>query len=887
MKAFLRALWPDPPAGNLTIWCQHATSKGRNGKAPTRSDHIPLAPLLAAPDEEFDLGVAELHARNVDGYDIYFALGLRDDTLGESQQGGKKNVVALPGWGVDFDIFNPEYPSVHKAQNLPTEDDISLLLDGAPDPTVVLHTAHGWHVYWRFNEPWVLSTDADRVAAQLAFKSFQAPFIERGKTLGQARGLPDGWKVDDTASIQRVFRLPGFINQKPTGTHGVTRTLHISNDSYGREVLAPARTTRIKESKTPSSPSMLSPAAIRKLVPVDNDDAPSDVYQALLRFSKHDQQLALMLAGKSFAERGGRDLAMQRVCGKIAFLREAVPHSPEELAEILRPSLEAWASEEEATKSIEEEMGKAVEKLTRAKQDKHDKDVLDRERNAGLAAALFRPRDDGEPGTVDGTGDATQEPMEDEVIRQHAIIRVRNSFWIRDFNRGRYVGPKIEGEVLTTARDAWATEDDKLSDYILTHFHKGEEKAKTLAAVMAEYCTVADNVLADLTLETSRYDTKTKIFHEAIAPMRVTEGEYDPQIAEWLDLLGGARKDKLLDWLAAVPRLDKPCCALYLDGAAGAGKGLLASGLARLWTIGAPTRLANVVGAFNADSARCPLHLLDEGLSKTHGNVSALLREMIGRESFSLSEKHVTNRDVRGANRIIIAANNDNVLAFNDDAMSANDLVAYVQRFLHIKVSGAASEWLNERNRGGEMTATWVGGDKIAKHCLWLAYNREYEPGKRFIVEGVELDEMHRKLVMQGEALGQITEWIARFMTEPKKLYESYKAKDQDSRCFIGEGRVLVNAQGLLDGWELYMGPKIEKPSTTKVGRTLSKISESTVKLGARGGQTQFHKVRIDLITGWADANQVGDADVIKENLEAAMPPVHVPKTKPKPKAKN
>jgi len=836
LKNFLRALWPHPPEGNLTVWLNPSKA----------SLHKPLAEVLVATDAD----IAELHTLNVD-QDVYFSLGLRADGLAPGKRGGKQDTVALPGWALDFDFA---HPTAHKAQNLPTEADLSVLMGDTPDPSIVVRSGHGLHCYWVFERPWLLPTSSARTQAQLAYKAFWQPFADRSA----ARG----WQLDNTASIERVWRLPGMINHK---SGALVETVYDDGERYPLAAIAPSG-ARSAPKAARLATSATSPV---NAPPVENATAPQDVLAALGRLSAANPNKAavtLVLAGQSFVPRGERDSTLHRVCSLIAFLPESEPYDSEALAEVLRPSLMVWAGEDDATKDIEEELAKAVEKLDRAQHAKATRDEEEAQKFAGLIGLAAKSSPPGEP-----------EPTPAQAVAfatQRAVIQVRTSFWVYDFGEDCYVGPKIKDEILTFARDAWSDARTPVVFSLDYTNAKGGLSAKTLPMVMREYGVVAKGVIGKLALDRSYYDGASSKFVEAICPQRVTEAAYSAEIDHWLGLLVGHRKEKLLDWIAAVPRLDEQCCALYLDGVSGAGKGLLASGLARLWTEGGPAALTNVLGNFNGDMFRCPLILLDEGLPKARGNVSADIRTLLGSPAHTLTEKYVVNRQVVGAVRLLIAANNPDVLSFGEENGTANDAEAYVNRFLHIEARREAADWLREHNVGGAMTKTWVAGDLIAKHCVWLSQHREIIRGKRFLVEGESADDMHRKLIMQGGVSGLICEWLARFSSNPDPL-----TRNGDKRvrplALIGNGDVLINTQGLIDGWATYMkrdGREIPLPSATKVGAALTKLSGGrSKKLGSRLDRTTYHAIDFEMVASWSNTNQIGNEDKMRQNLKKPL----------------
>lgn len=206
MLELLRVLWPEPPAdGYLTIW-----------EMPGKSSlHYPIRDVLSCSEAD----VRELLAQ-LEGHNVYFGHGLRCPGLPSEQRGTKKHVNWIPGYVLDIDLFNPDNPKAHKLTNsggkaskeglrLPeTDEDVDAITEGAPPPTAIVHTGNGYHFYWGFDKPQQLTCKAARDAAHKHFEAFQEPFIER------ARGL--GFHLDKTATIERVWRLPGSRNEKKT-----------------------------------------------------------------------------------------------------------------------------------------------------------------------------------------------------------------------------------------------------------------------------------------------------------------------------------------------------------------------------------------------------------------------------------------------------------------------------------------------------------------------------------------------------------------------------------------------------------------------------------------------------------------------------------------------
>ncbi len=128
--------------------------------------------------DELEQLAAHLTTMNGAGRDIYYAVNPKS-----RRKRGNENVAAAWCLFADFD-------------GNPTLDDVNARIDAAliPPPSAMLASAHGYHAYWRFDEP---CTD-------------MAHWTEMQKDLIFTVG-------SDTVihNPERIMRLPGFRNLKP------------------------------------------------------------------------------------------------------------------------------------------------------------------------------------------------------------------------------------------------------------------------------------------------------------------------------------------------------------------------------------------------------------------------------------------------------------------------------------------------------------------------------------------------------------------------------------------------------------------------------------------------------------------------------------------------
>lgn len=853
MREFFEAFWQntDQP-GSIVFW--FAPSK--------KSLHLPLRQLPNM--DESDIGALQ---KQYPDQHVYFGLGLRDEDTPKNKQGGKQNIIALPGLPIDIDFFNPK---AHKAKNLPSGwEEAYSFIKHLPDPSIIVSTGNGGHLYYLLKEPIYVYSPTDRTYLQKTIKAFQGPIIQAA--------ADQGFHVDSTASIQRVWRVPGFVNRKtdkPVVLEHCDPNARYSLQDLGLSLPAPK-----SKPPEPSKPYEVQDDDI------DESDPLFEVKTTLKNIGEdhylYDAVQAL-LKGESIAERGERDETLQRVCSLITWLPCGRSMNPETLAELFRPTFEIWSSEDDEegnVKTVDDEMEKALDKIIRSQEDFWYQDRRKYEPYRGIAKALGIDLPSPEQIEEMEANGEDFEKIATDWLAHHSIIQYKAAHYIFDFTEQQYSPLKVQNEIVPVIREAWKEAPPGVD------FHyensKGELKTMTVPRICEEYCMNVDKVIADLTIDHSIYEREKKTFREAICQKRVTEAVFDPQIDEWLRLMIGDEVakfdneierpliDLFLDWVAAVPLLSEQNSALYLDGYSGAGKGLLSNGLARIWHEGAPTDFEDAIGQFNSDLLNCPLVRIDEGIGGNgkRKDITAKLRALVGRQSFSINEKGVPQRPVYGTVRLIICANNDNVLMLGDSEFTMKDLEAVVNRIFYVEARKEAAEWLQEHNEGGYLTREWVEGDGIARHCLWLSENRDIVRGKRFMVEG-PITGMHTRLVMQGDTDGLIYEWLAKYATNPQPILNRYQRKPSELvGAKILDGEIYLNTSCLDECWDVYMKAE-NKPKSTRMGRILSKLACRRARLGSKfGNRVWFHVIEPKMVLEWCKANQIGNEEKIEINL--------------------
>jgi putative DNA primase/helicase len=181
---FLRQLYGHDAPGWLTIWT------------------LPDKVTAWFPAHKLDEAAAYA-LRLADTHDVYFGVGLRQKKLDDGR-GTVKDVLAIPGLWMDFDIQHP----VHKRQHLPPSlDDVLHLIEVIPQrPSILVHSGYGVHAYWLFRELWWLEDPTEHHRAAHLLRRLQMTF--------KAAAKQRGWDLDSTFSLDHVLRLPGTLNHK-------------------------------------------------------------------------------------------------------------------------------------------------------------------------------------------------------------------------------------------------------------------------------------------------------------------------------------------------------------------------------------------------------------------------------------------------------------------------------------------------------------------------------------------------------------------------------------------------------------------------------------------------------------------------------------------------
>lgn len=450
-----------------------------------------------------------------------------------------------------------------------------------------------------------------------------------------------------------------------------------------------------------------------------------------------------------------------------------------------------------------------------------------------------------------------------------------NNLWIlqhkkdyRIFCNGKYWGPFDATSALSFAYPNLAP---AITAGVRTEREgpKGNLIPKSIVELVQEYGTTVNKAKASLTVQKSYYDDEQKTFVEATCPLRVTEGVYDPLVAEYLRLLGGSSWERLLDFVSAVTDTSRPCAALYLHSPPGYGKNTLVSGLARLWTTNGPTALAHALTQFNSSIADCPLVFADETMPasfRKNGN-SGEWREFIQSETRLINTKFGQIIPLEGCIRLIMMANNKDMLGSLEE-LSRYDIEAIIERICFIECDNPkVREFLQGLPDG--VVKSFATDDRIAKHAIWLRDNHVIAEKSRFILSARNTS-FHRAMIVGQGLPSTISHWLVSYLQQPN-LIDMNQSNYGHFR--IADGQLFVTTKGLSDNWDTY-DTHCSPPTPTRIAKALTRIARGETSTKSRFGDKTFNYWLVDkesLIT-WAEENAYSSREEIEKALSKNTP---------------
>jgi hypothetical protein len=164
----------------------------------------------------------EAAAKNCKGQNVYIQTCTASKVLPKRMSAEHANCMYAV-W-MDLDVDTPEKP---KPTCPKTKDEALDFLKKLPEPTVVVDSGHGYHVWWVFHTPVKIETEEDRARCSSLSTRWKDAINAVAHKVG-------GWKFDSVQDLARILRLPGSFNLK-NGERLPVRIAQISDRKYSTE----------------------------------------------------------------------------------------------------------------------------------------------------------------------------------------------------------------------------------------------------------------------------------------------------------------------------------------------------------------------------------------------------------------------------------------------------------------------------------------------------------------------------------------------------------------------------------------------------------------------------------------------------------------------------
>lgn len=272
-----------------------------------------------------------------------------------------------------------------------------------------------------------------------------------------------------------------------------------------------------------------------------------------------------------------------------------------------------------------------------------------------------------------GSGLASTLPMLVKLKGQHWLLKNGTD----DYNRSNTF-EDVVAEARATFPDIDKTESGHVNELSL------RQKA-----------TVAHNVVIEYVATRNWFDPETRTMHlQTLERTKIT-----PTHHEWVDLwlraLGGEDYHLIAQWIASFKALNLPATMLYIYGAGGVGKSLIARAIEEIFG-GRMVPKSVLTNPFNGDRMYSPLVFIDEGWPS--GYELSQFRLDVDARKFSANSKHVQQVTVTGCARFYHAQNGGEFAQFTRaGAMGSDDVNAVAERLTAVSIpEGERSEICRE-----------------------------------------------------------------------------------------------------------------------------------------------------------------------------------------------
>ncbi len=350
-------------------------------------------------------------------------------------------------------------------------------------------------------------------------------------------------------------------------------------------------------------------------------------------------------------------------------------------------------------------------------------------------------------------------------------------------------------------------------------------------------------------------------FVEALPGMRTDiQAKYDPLVDELFHLIGGDQVEKLLDYFAAFPRIDRPSAALYLEGHSGIGKGMIGLALQNMTISREYAPLDQIFGNYQERLVPTPFLWADERITAKRITQSVMdtFKKVISGEYNTLNPKGEQAIALEGHWRVFITANHGDAIPW-DAEVSGHDLDAVVSRLVHIKVDENRVKKFFERIGQRAGTDGWPEYN-IPAHIKHLADTRVLREDTRFLVSGTA-GAYHEDMQSRTSGSNEALRLLGRLLQEPHKYPNCLVLKGDQVYFNVSHGYTVMNKIAVLEHRQDF--PRSERV----LSRSMKNVSLDPEAQSHRvdGGKTpkvvRLWRLNMGYIINWLDQNHQ-DADL-------------------------
>lgn len=401
---FVAALWPQPetlPPACLTIIAAKKSTESKTGMQRIH-EHVRLDPSAYSVSDRVAslfttarLAPPELIERaalafDAEGADVYFSVAATTPGLSKYHRGTRAQLVALPGFAMDFDVAGDG----HQSQALPENEETVIaeyLAKVTPWPTRVHRTAGGLHAFWLFDRPLIFGTSTKE---GFVIEEIQK-LSEQWQALFQAIAQSRGEHLDSTADLTRILRLPGTHNHKLDDRGVAPRPVTVAYGNGERVTLDQLRETISKSGVVVSKPSIAlgSPdvASVEYMLDPWTPERTREELPKLLRqhAAKNEARRPIIkafLSGEPYSAGGEHHAIRQQLVSWIAWMSKGCADVGV-VCEMNQPCYEKRDAPPDAYEKFETQ-------LVAALQEAGAKQAIESERLAGMVKAFTKTPDE-------------------------------------------------------------------------------------------------------------------------------------------------------------------------------------------------------------------------------------------------------------------------------------------------------------------------------------------------------------------------------------------------------------------------------------------------------------------------------------------------------------